>query len=153
MQHDELARESDESRFYCYRWRETPHYCVALSVLQSAQIHKVSNPSFVSIGANSFYLNRIHSFCEVFFLFWLVLPCCARGFVKSSVIFQKSKAQSVGSSGAPLLLRTLVAALSKVEDRHTEVRSAACAATEALVKGLMGRMGCSPEAKLAALSP
>ena len=37
--------------------------------------------------------------------------------------FQKSKAQSVGSSGAPLLLRTLVAALSKVEDRHTEVRS------------------------------
>lgn len=44
-------------------------------------------------------------------------------------------AQSVGSSGAPLLLRTLVAALSKVEDRHTEVRSAACAATEALVKG------------------
>ena len=52
--------------------------------------------------------------------------------------FQKSKAQSVGSSGAPLLLRTLVAALSKVEDRHTEVRSAACAATEALVKGTDG---------------
>jgi len=44
-------------------------------------------------------------------------------------------ALSVGSSGAPLLLRTLVAALSKVEDRHVEVRSAACSATEALVKG------------------
>ncbi|CAJ1389398.1 unnamed protein product [Effrenium voratum] len=44
-------------------------------------------------------------------------------------------ALSVGSAGAPLLLRTLVAALSKVEDRHLEVRSAAAAATEALVKG------------------
>ncbi|CAE8677259.1 unnamed protein product, partial [Polarella glacialis] len=55
----------------------------------------------------------------------------------------------VGPAGLPLLLRVLVATLSKVEDKHAQVRSAAAAASEAIV------LSCDPfafEALLPALA-
>lgn len=44
-------------------------------------------------------------------------------------------ALAVGSIAAPMLLRSLVPVLAKVEDRHAEVRGAAVTASEALLKG------------------
>eukprot|EP00439_Symbiodinium_sp_Y106_P004517 s713_g1.t1 len=44
-------------------------------------------------------------------------------------------ALAVGSIAAPMLLRSLVPVLAKVEDRHADVRNAAVAASEALLKG------------------
>ncbi|CAE7232073.1 tef3, partial [Symbiodinium natans] len=44
-------------------------------------------------------------------------------------------ALAVGGVGAPMLLRTLVPVLAKLEDRHVDVRNAAAAASEALLKG------------------